>query len=304
MAMSMRDAYLELVAAEMDVDTSVYFLTADFGAPRLDAMREKFPGRVINVGVAEQNLVNVAVGLSREGGKVYCFAIAPFLSMRCFEQLRTCCSVYSLFDELNIQFIGVGAGLGYDMSGPTHHCLEDINVMTTLPRVLVHSPSDTSRFEERFSRFSERKGLIYHRFDSKPQSEVFSDYIERKNYRYKNSQDTDAEVAVVTTGFSSHKALEWIDQLGIDCRHFDVEVFDRTDPYMKSDLEGITKIVVLSEEFSHNSGLSNFVASFVVRNVDNVILGFDDYSMSHAGRDAMWESAGISPQGFARLAAS
>ena len=139
---AMRDVFLTSLYEKMKNDKTIFFVSADFGAPILDKIREDYPNRFINVGIAEQNLVNVATGLALEGFTVYAYAIAPFITMRCYEQIRVNVSVLSHVRPMNINFIGVGAGVSYAMSGPTHHCLEDLSIMNTLPNMEVFSPSD------------------------------------------------------------------------------------------------------------------------------------------------------------------
>ena len=84
---TMRDAFLERIYGAMRSDSSIFFLSADFGAPVLDRIRAEFPDRFLNVGIAEQNLINVAAGLSLEGFRVFTYAIAPFY-LRAYEQIR------------------------------------------------------------------------------------------------------------------------------------------------------------------------------------------------------------------------
>src|SRR3989338_2946784 len=144
---TMRDAFIEQIYNKMRHMDDIFFLTADFGAPSLDKIRCEFKDRFINVGIAEQNLINVATGLALEGYKVYAYAIAPFITMRCYEQIRVNLAVLSQIRPMCVNIIGVGAGFSYDMSGPTHHCLEDLSIMGTLPNVTVFSPSDYSSAE-------------------------------------------------------------------------------------------------------------------------------------------------------------
>ena len=80
--LAMRDALLEQIWIEMAQDVKIFFVSADFGSPVLDKIRRDFPDRFVNVGIAEQNLINVSVGLSLEGYKVFSYAIAPFITMR------------------------------------------------------------------------------------------------------------------------------------------------------------------------------------------------------------------------------
>ena len=80
----MRDALLDKIHKAMASDQTIFFVSADFGSPILDRIRADHPKRVVNVGIAEQNLINISAGLALEGYKVFAYAIAPFITMRCF----------------------------------------------------------------------------------------------------------------------------------------------------------------------------------------------------------------------------
>jgi transketolase len=82
---SMRDALFGTLYERAKKDKDIVVVTADMGAPSLDQFREEFPERFFNVGIAEHNMIAVASGLASEGKNVYTFAIAPFITSRCFE---------------------------------------------------------------------------------------------------------------------------------------------------------------------------------------------------------------------------
>ena len=134
---AMRDALLERIWLSMRDDESIFFTCADFGSPVLDKIREQFPDRFINVGIAEQNLINVSAGLAIEGYKVFAYAIAPFITMRCYEQIRVSLALLSVVRPMNVNLIGVGAGYSYVVSGPTHQCYEDLTIMRALPNFRI-----------------------------------------------------------------------------------------------------------------------------------------------------------------------
>lgn len=135
---SQRDAFWKQIAKEMANDEDIVIVVADMSSPAFDEIRVKFPHRFINVGIAEQNAVSIAAGLAREGKKVYVYAIASFIALRCYEQIRINCSIMNL----PINIVAVGAGFSYDDSGPTHHLFEDITVMRVLPNITIHSIAD------------------------------------------------------------------------------------------------------------------------------------------------------------------
>ncbi len=165
---AMRDVFLQSLYEQMKQNDKIFFLAADFGSPILDKIRADYPNRFINVGIAEQNLINVATGLALEGFIVYAYAIAPFITMRCYEQIRVNVAILSQVRPMNINFIGVGAGVSYAMSGPTHHCLEDLSIMNTLPNMEVFSPADYVTAQAHVKRTLNLKQPKYIRFDAKP----------------------------------------------------------------------------------------------------------------------------------------
>ncbi|MHC4753620.1 MAG: transketolase family protein, partial [Planctomycetota bacterium] len=107
---TMRDALIEQIYKRMHSDENIFFVSADMGAPLLDNLRADFNDRFVNVGIAEQNLINVSTGLALEGFTVYAYAIAPFLTMRAYEQIRTNLALNSHHRNINVNMLGVGAG--------------------------------------------------------------------------------------------------------------------------------------------------------------------------------------------------
>ena len=110
-ASAMRDALLNRIYHAMKEDDRIFFLSADFGSPVLDHIRKEHKNRFANVGVAEQNLINISSGLSIEGYIVFAYAIASFITMRCYEQIRINLALLSEVRPLNVNLIGVGRGI-------------------------------------------------------------------------------------------------------------------------------------------------------------------------------------------------
>ncbi len=105
---------------------------------KLEEFAQKFPKKIINTGIAEQNMISIAAGLASEGYNVFASTFAPFASMRCFEQLRTQVG----YMNLNVKIVGLLAGLGGGVVGNTHYGLEDIALTRTIPNMTVISPAD------------------------------------------------------------------------------------------------------------------------------------------------------------------
>ena len=215
MTKMMRDVIIERIIDEMSRNKRIFFLAADFGAPSLDRLRENFKDRFINVGIAEQNLINVATGLGLEGFTVFAYAIAPFLTMRAFEQIRVNLSLHAQVRELNVNLVGVGAGLSYEVSGPTHHSLEDMALMRLLPNFSVLSPCDTISALDCVEYAFRNKGPKYIRLDGKPLEAVYSGRLMPDMDKGFREIRKGSKVCLIATGYTTHTALTVADR-----RHF------------------------------------------------------------------------------------
>ena len=134
----MRDVFFNQVYGRAREDHDIVILSADFSAPSLDQFRLNIPNQYVFTGISEQSMMLLAAGMALEGKRPICYAIAPFLTMRCFEQTR----LYASGMDLPVTLVGVGAGTAYDDSGYTHHAVEDIALMRTLPHMKIVQPCD------------------------------------------------------------------------------------------------------------------------------------------------------------------
>ncbi|HZL17774.1 MAG TPA: transketolase [Polyangia bacterium] len=116
--------------------SDLVFLTGDVGYMAIEGIAEAYGERFINAGIAEQNMVSLAAGLSREGHLAWVYSIAPFVTFRPYEQIRTDVCLH----ELPVKLVGNGGGYGYGIMGATHHALEDIGAMRVLPNMRLYLP--------------------------------------------------------------------------------------------------------------------------------------------------------------------
>ena len=134
--MELRDPFfyrLHELAQEHD---DIVVVSADMWAMGLDPFKRDFPERCVDVGIAEQTMVNVAAGLALEGKRPFCVAIASFAVYRCFEQIKLNMSDM----RLPITIVGIGPGLSYAWDGPSHHCLYDVSLFSVLPGIDIWDP--------------------------------------------------------------------------------------------------------------------------------------------------------------------
>lgn len=134
----MRSAFFDVLTQKAEKNKDIYLLTGDLGFKLFDSFRASSPQNFIDMGIAEQNMVGVAAGLSLCGKDVYCYSIIPFLVMRAFEQIR----VDIAFHSLSVKLIGVGGGISYGLEGFTHFALEDFALMNALPNMTIVAPAD------------------------------------------------------------------------------------------------------------------------------------------------------------------
>jgi transketolase len=134
----MRDVVVDAVYEAACRDRDVFFLAADLGAAALDRFRADLPGQFIHTGISEQHMIDLAAGLALSGKRVFCYAMASFITARCYEQIK--CALAAM--RLPVTLIAVGVGCGYDDAGPTHYTLEDVACLRALAGIEIHSPAD------------------------------------------------------------------------------------------------------------------------------------------------------------------
>jgi transketolase len=291
---AMRDVFLEELYQKMLIDKNIFFVCADFGSPVLDKIQADIPERFINVGIAEQNLINVSVGIALEGYSVYAYAIAPFITMRCFEQIRVGISVLSQVRPMNINIIGVGAGVSYTVSGPTHHCLEDLSIMNTLPNIDIFSPSDCSLVKDFFEYTIENKRPKYIRFDAQPVPDIKGDDFSSTGYRV--IHEGEGSSVLVSTGYMTHTGLELVKNKNVTL--IDIYLLNRFDKdSLLKKLSVFEKVLVLEEGIMNKGGLVSEVHDLFQESRWNPIIkgvGFSKvYHFDVGSRDEVHECANI-----------
>jgi transketolase len=134
----MRTAFFHALERLAETDRRIWLIVGDVGFGATESFAQRFPGRFINAGVAEQNMMGVAAGLALSGKSVFVYSLANFPTLRCLEQIRN----DICYHQANVKIIAGGAGLAYGSLGMTHHALEDLAVTRSLPGMTVMAPAD------------------------------------------------------------------------------------------------------------------------------------------------------------------
>ncbi len=134
----MRNAFIKTLVECARVNDSIFFISGDVGYSVVEPFAEQFPDRFLNIGIAEQNMTGVAVGLAKEGYNVFTYSIGNFPTLRCLEQIR-----YDVcYHNASVKIVSVGGGFAYGPLGASHHCTEDIGILRTIPNMVVSAPGD------------------------------------------------------------------------------------------------------------------------------------------------------------------
>jgi transketolase len=153
----MRNAFIRALTEAAATDERIVFLTGDLGFKLFDDFAARYPGRFMNVGVAEATMAGVAAGMALEGKKPFIYSIVPFATLRCYEQIRN----DICYHEADVTVVGVGGGYSYGPNGPTHHALEDIAVMRALPNMTILCPGDPAETVAAVHALARHRGPAY-----------------------------------------------------------------------------------------------------------------------------------------------
>lgn len=241
-----RDAFFDRLYELARQDTDVVIVAADMSAPALDKFRRDLPSQFVNVGIAEQNAILIASGLALAGKKVFAYAIAPFITLRCLEQIR----VNNGIMNIPITIVGMGTGLSYDSDGPTHHLIEDIAVLRAFPNIEIDSITDTLMAAAYAEMSCHKKLTNYVRLDKDFYPTI---YDEKTDFLQGIAEvRSGGENLVIATGPMVHAAREVLDSAqfeDIDVGLLDVFQIPINESALLDMIYGARKIITLEEHF-------------------------------------------------------
>jgi transketolase len=134
----MRNAFLNELYELAQKDERIVYVTGDLGYTVVERFMENLPKQFLNAGVAEANMTGLAAGMALSGKIVFTYSIANFPTLRCLEQIRN----DICYHDANVKVVSIGGGFAYGSMGATHHAIEDMAVMRSLPNLTVIAPGD------------------------------------------------------------------------------------------------------------------------------------------------------------------
>jgi transketolase len=290
-----RDAFWNKIYEIAKVDKDVLVVAADMGAPSLDKFRKDLGSQFIDVGIAEQQAVLLGSGLAMRGKKVFAYAIAPFITLRCYEQIK----VELAGMGIPVNLVGVGAGFSYSDSGPTHHTVEDLSVLRILPNLKIHNITDSVMASAFAEIACKSPWPRYIRMDRETQPVIYTkgeDFSSGLKVLKKSTK-----MYIVATGNMVHRALEAADALkkrSVDVGVIDLYTLPIDEKLFIKTLGKVKKIVTI-EEHTLRGGMGSAVCEVLMDNgkhVDVKRLGLDfitDYCYKYGGRQNIQSLYGL-----------
>ena len=229
-----RDAFFDHIYEWGTRDQNVVFLNADMDAFSLQRFSKDLPEQYLNVGVSEQNMMNVAAGLALSGKRVFCYCIASFATLRCFEQIKV--NICSL--GLPVTIIGVGSGFSFGYDGPTHHGHQDLASMRLLPEMTIVELSSNDLAQKAVDFAIENSGPLYIRLDKGPFPEWLEHKVDfSKGFRILRPLK---KLNLITNGYMTRTALKVADSFkAIDINCGVVDLF-RVKPFPGEFFDAVT----------------------------------------------------------------
>ena len=293
-----------LGAAAMEigtVDDKAVFLTADMTfASGLERFKNSYPDRVIDLGIAEQNLVDFAAGMASEGFNPFAVTYASFLATRALDQVKMCLG----YMKQPVKLIGINGGFAAGILGPTHMAIEDIAAIRSIPNITIVAPADMTELVKSVMAAVSFDGPMYIRFTGEMnQPSVYTDDYEfqiGKAVRLAEGEDI-AIIGCGTLVYNCCRAAELLKEKGINCSVINMHTIkpldtDAIDSVLNS------KLIVTVEEHSVMGGLGGAVSEYLSSIASSPALlkiGVDDY-YPHAGSYSyLLKENGLDPEGIA-----
>ncbi|MEP3280511.1 MAG: transketolase family protein [Stappiaceae bacterium] len=298
-----RDAFSQTLEALAEENNDIVTVCNDsVGSSKMSGFRDRFSERLINVGIAEQNMVGVAAGLANGGKIPFVCCASPFLTGRALEQIKADVA----YSETNVKLCGISSGLAYGDLGPTHHSIEDFAWVRALPNITIVAPSDRSETAAATKWAAHHDGAVFLRLSRVGVPDLLPDdhtFIPGKADMLREGKD----VTIIANGVLTHRALlaaELLSNNNVSARVLNmatVRPLD-TDCIVKAAQE--TGAILTCEEHTIFGGLGSAVAEVVVETcpVPMKRLGVPGIFAPTGSANFLLDRFGMSPQGIVESA--
>jgi transketolase len=264
-AFDCRQAFAETLIELARADPRIVAVCNDsVGSSNLTQFLKTFPDRLINVGIAEQDLIGVAAGLANGGFLPFVCGAAPFLTGRGLEQIK----VDVAYNGYPVVLCGMSPGMAYGELGPTHHSIEDLSWLRAIDGLAIVVPADPAQTRAAVRWAAKAATPAYLRIGRTKVPSVTSDESNAFAFGKANVLRAGSDLSIVVTGALVHRALEAADALagqGLEARVINMSTIKPLDEGTIIAAARETQAIVTAEEATIEGGLGAAVAETVVR---------------------------------------
>ena len=256
----MRNAFAKEITRLAAADERVVLLSGDIGNNLFEDLKQVGERHFLNCGIAEANMIGVAAGMAMSGLRPIVYTITPFTTTRCFEQIR----VDLCYHEAPVTIVGTGSGLSYAELGPTHHSLEDIAILRSLPGMTVMAPCDIREMQAGLRAALRHDGPVYIRIGKKGEPNIHAADIDLTIGKAIELQ-AGHDIELLATGVIMPEALKAAEILSERGLSVGVASFPSVKPLDTAYLEDVTKrskLLVTIEEHGRIGGFGSAVAEW------------------------------------------
>lgn len=262
MGKATRESYGEALIQIGHENENIVVLDADLSkSTKTNGFKTEFPDRFFNAGIAEQNLMGMAAGMSNIGLIPFASTFAVFATGRAFEIIRNSIC----YPKANVKIAATHAGITVGEDGGSHQSIEDIALMCSLPNMTVIVPADHREAMEATKAAAMMEGPVYLRFGRCNTEDIFDD-----SYKFEIGKGTEIkkgdDAAIIATGMMVQKAIEaakYLESEGIHVRVINISTIKPIDKGIIIKAAKETKGIVTAEEHSIIGGLGSMVSSVV-----------------------------------------
>ena len=256
--MEMRAMYAQCLGELMERDEKLVLLDADLSkACGTFPLRKRFPDRIYDCGVAEQNMISIAAGLASYGYKPWAESFAPFATRRVCDQI----AISVCYAKRNVKIVGTDPGIAAELNGGTHMSLEDMGVVRSIPGLVIFEPTDTVQLKAAMPVLHAYEGPVYMRMNRKEFPTVFPE-----GYRFDlfkaDLLRAGTDVTILAVGLMVSESLQAAETLaaeGISCEVINVHTIKPIDRETILASAQKTGVIVTAENHNVIGGLRSAV---------------------------------------------
>ena len=300
------EIFADTLLTEAKKNSKIIVVTSDSrGSGKLVPFGKELPQQIVEVGIAEQNLVGISAGLSASGKKVFAVSPASFLTARSLEQIKADIA----YSDQPVCLIGISAGISYGQLGSTHHSIHDFAVMRCINNMTIVAPADNFEASEVIKQAVNYNHPLYIRYGKKPMIDIHSGKTQFQIGKAIIIEEGE-DVALIATGETVQRAFlasQILKENNINPTIVSMHTIKPFDSETFLNIAKKSKVIVSIEEHSEFGGLGEQCASLIAQNQINTnfkIIGIPDEYMVNGSQSDVLDHYNMSPEKIAKITKS